>query len=262
MEGTLVPPKVNQGYVFFNGDVLAGADFTIRGVATVQYDSERVTFATFGFPGLNIPGIITVGPSLVLEGFISGGVTVDGSVTASIDYAFPPVNFAIGPGSNVVSAAVQPAAPPKSQIATSLSAGVAISADARVHLVPSVQLGITLVGGSLLDASAFIEADLFAGIGLNSSVSTSQPFTICVNPFFGVELNAGVEGKVAFWDGEVGPFTFYENQFSIASRCFVPGSAAAVSIPARRSLESYNGAGDGLSKGLSIPGTITCPKKA
>lgn len=118
-----------------------------------------MTFATFGFPGLAmLLSIITVGPSLVLEGFISGGVTVDGSVTASIDYAFPPVNFAIGPGSNVVSAAVQPAAPPKSQIATSLSAGVAISADARVHLVPSVQLGITLVGGSLLDASAFIEA--------------------------------------------------------------------------------------------------------
>lgn len=264
-EGTLVPPNINQAFVFFNGDAVAGGDFTIKGVATVNYDSKRVPLGTFAFPGLSVPGVVAVGPALVLEGYISGGITVNGSLTASLDYAFPPVNFAVGPGSNVVSSAVQPVSPPTSQVTTSLTAGVAISANAAVHLVPSVQLGISLVGGKLLDAQAYVEADLFAGIGLNSTVSTTQPFTVCVNPFFGVDLDAGVKGQVAFWKGQVGPFPFYKNQFSIASRCFAPGSAIAPpsnSHTHRGLEEAYGGASGGIGKRELIPGSISCPKKA
>lgn len=35
----------------------------------MTYNSDTVTFASFGFPGLYYPGLLTVGPSLVLEGY-------------------------------------------------------------------------------------------------------------------------------------------------------------------------------------------------
>lgn len=50
-------------------DASASATFTVKGEASVQYNSDTVTFATFGFPGLYYPGLLTVGPSLVLEGY-------------------------------------------------------------------------------------------------------------------------------------------------------------------------------------------------
>ena len=44
------------------------------------------------------------------------------------------------------------------------TAGVAVSANASLHIVPSVQLGISLVGGTLIDAQAYVEG-LAAGAG-------------------------------------------------------------------------------------------------
>ncbi|EJD48767.1 hypothetical protein AURDEDRAFT_122709 [Auricularia subglabra TFB-10046 SS5] len=271
-EGTLVPPSVNKAFVYFNGDATAGATFTLAGTATVEYDSARVSFGTYGFPGLSVPGIIAVGPSLALEGYISGGVTVEGNVTADIEYVFPPVNFAVGPGSNIVSNQVNPVADPVNRVTSSLSAGVNVSANAALHVVPSVQLGISLVGGRLIDAQAYIEADLFAGIGLNTSVSNNSPTTFCVNPFFGVSLDAGVKGKVAFWKGQVGPFDFAKNQFSVASHCFTPGHNTVVpAFPVHGgsssypTLDAYNGAAQGErnleKRAISLPGFINCPKQ-
>lgn len=45
----------------------------MKGEAQVQYNSDTVRFATFGFPGLYYPGLLTVGPSLALEGYSECG---------------------------------------------------------------------------------------------------------------------------------------------------------------------------------------------
>lgn len=87
LQGTIVPPDVTAAYVHFcehfvylglcrglihriiASDASASVTFTLQGEASVQYNSDVVTFATFGFPGLYYPGLLTVGPSLVLEGY-------------------------------------------------------------------------------------------------------------------------------------------------------------------------------------------------
>lgn len=68
------------------------------------------------------------------------------------------MNFAVGPGSNMQSTAVKPVSLPENSFMPVLTAGVAVSADAALHIVPSVQLGVSLLGGKLIDAQAYIEA--------------------------------------------------------------------------------------------------------
>lgn len=102
--------------------------------------------------------IVTVGPSLKLDAYISGSVSLEGSISTGIQYRFPPVNFALGSGANIESAGVQPLAEPDHSIEPTLSVGVTASADAALHIVPTVQLGISVVGGTLIDAQAYVEA--------------------------------------------------------------------------------------------------------
>jgi hypothetical protein len=57
LEATIVPPEVQQAYVYFQAGAQAQASFTISGVASSSYDSNRHEIISFGFPGLYYPGI-------------------------------------------------------------------------------------------------------------------------------------------------------------------------------------------------------------
>ena len=69
LQGTVVPPAVTAAYIHFSSDASASATFTIKGTTAVTSNSDTVTFTSFGFPGLYYPGLLTIGPSLVLEGY-------------------------------------------------------------------------------------------------------------------------------------------------------------------------------------------------
>ena len=56
---------------------------------------------------------------------------------------------------------------------------VEMSGDIAIHVVPEVQFGVQILGGQLLDAEAFVRADVYAGLGINGSVSMSVAPNIC-----------------------------------------------------------------------------------
>jgi hypothetical protein len=61
-------------------------------MAEAHYSSGRRELATFGFPGLYYPGLLTIGPSLHLYGEISGQISLSGRFSASVGYDFPVCN--------------------------------------------------------------------------------------------------------------------------------------------------------------------------
>ncbi|KAF7339147.1 hypothetical protein MVEN_01991600 [Mycena venus] len=69
LQATVVPPAFQAAYLYFSADAKAHAQFTLKGEASVRYDSSSIQFAKFGFPGLYYPGLLTVGPTLVLSGY-------------------------------------------------------------------------------------------------------------------------------------------------------------------------------------------------
>jgi len=58
-------------------------------MAEAHYTSGRKELATFGFPGLYYPGLLTIGPSLHLYGELSGQISLSGRYSASVGYDFP-----------------------------------------------------------------------------------------------------------------------------------------------------------------------------
>ncbi|KAJ7155586.1 hypothetical protein C8R46DRAFT_1196404 [Mycena filopes] len=209
LQATVVPPAVQAAYLYFSADAKAHGLFTMQGEATVQ-------FASFGFPGLYYPGLLTVGPTLTLNGYVTGSLSVSGQFTTSIGYTFPTVNFNMGKTDpDVVSTQVTPY---DFASGFSLTAGynVELAGDLSIHVVPSIQLGLSVLGGAVIDAQAFVDVDLYGGMRINGSVSNS----VCRHIDYGVSIDAGLTGNVLYW--ETGPLVieFYRNEQEIFGQCF------------------------------------------
>ncbi|KAJ7606327.1 hypothetical protein FB45DRAFT_1139846 [Roridomyces roridus] len=249
LEAKIVPPSIQQAYVYFKAGAGAEAAFTITGVASASWDSGRYELINFGFPGLYYPGLLTLGPSLHLYGELSGELSLSGTYKTSVMYNFPSLDLSFGKqDSNAGQSNFGQPVQPTSNFGTvdyNVGWNVELTGSADVHLVPSLQLGISVLGGSLLDGQVFVEADLFAGLSITGSVSNSVAPNFCVTPVYGVNLNAGLTGSVLFW--ETGPIatTFYSVQSDLGSGCFnsidEPTASDSSSSKKRTSLEAFAG---------------------
>ncbi|KAJ7864454.1 hypothetical protein B0H14DRAFT_2736332 [Mycena olivaceomarginata] len=220
LQATVVPPSVQAAYLYFSADAKAHGQFTLKGEAVVQYDSSNIQFASFGFPGLYYPGLLTVGPTLTLNGYITGHISVSGEFTSSVGYTFPSVNFNLGKTDPDVTS--NPVTPADFQSGLHFSVGynVELSGDLSIHVVPSIQLGISVLGGAVIDAQAFVDVDLYTGVRINGSVSNAIAPNFCIGAYYGVRVDAGLTGNVLYW--ETGPLAmnFYNNEQEIYGQCF------------------------------------------
>ncbi|KAF8144038.1 hypothetical protein K438DRAFT_1874697 [Mycena galopus ATCC 62051] len=224
LEATVVPPAVQQAYVYFKAGAGAEAAFTITGIASASWTSGRYELVNFGFPGLYYPGLLTLGPSLHLYGELSGAISLSGTLQTSVSYTFPSLDLSFGKqDSNAgVNNLGNPVSPTNNYGGAdySLAWNVELSGTADVHLIPSLQLGVSVLGGSLINAQVFVEADMFAGLSITGSVSNAVAPNLCISPQIGVSLNAGLTGSVLYW--ETGPLsaTFYSATTNFPASCF------------------------------------------
>ncbi|KAJ7717903.1 hypothetical protein B0H14DRAFT_3170880 [Mycena olivaceomarginata] len=143
--------------------------FTLEGEAVAQYDSSNIQFASFGFPGLYYPGLLT------------------GRFKTFLDSSFV-IRTKTDP--DVVSTAVPPARRLRKR-APLLRRGIMLSwqasrigndkwiscsssctgrpGDPSIHVVPAIRLGISVLGGAVIDAQASVR--------INGSVSNAICFT-------------------------------------------------------------------------------------
>uniref|UniRef100_A0A8H7XM16 GH18 domain-containing protein n=1 Tax=Psilocybe cubensis TaxID=181762 RepID=A0A8H7XM16_PSICU len=258
LEATIVPPAVQQAYVFFDAGAGAQASFTISGLAEAHYTSGRRELATFGFPGLYYPGLLTLGPSLHLYGELTGQLSLSGRYTATIGYTFPPINYAFGLADDNPDEASSIDEDPSSPVnSTSDNVGydfavgynVNLEGSLQAHIIPSLQLGVNVLGGSLIDAEVFAEADMYAGVSISGSVSQSSALTFCVNPHYGINLNAGLTGSVLFWRADPVVKNFFSADFPFGGSCFDSVNEGTGSGNSRRSINessyTYEARGSG-----------------
>ncbi|KAJ7677758.1 glycosyl hydrolases family 18-domain-containing protein, partial [Mycena polygramma] len=219
LQATIVPPTVKAAYLYVKADASASATLTVEGMAKVSYDSSIVTFAQFGFPGLYYPGLLTIGPSLEINGYISGELSVQGKLDTSISYTMPSLNYALGKTSNDIGTTIQPSG--KSQ-GFNMAAGynVDMGGDIAIHVVPQVQFGVQILGGKLINAEAFVRADLFAGLAINGSVSHAIAPKFCWDLYYGVDVQGGITGTLVYWDTGPHVWDFFNERYSFYQTCF------------------------------------------
>ncbi|KAK6987473.1 chitin-binding type-1 domain-containing protein [Favolaschia claudopus] len=253
LEATIVPPAIQQCYVYLSAGASAQATFTITGLAEAHFGTERAEIISFGFPGLYYPGLLTLGPSLHLYGELTGQLSMSGSYKTSVGYEFPSIDLTFGKEDTnndveEISNGVDPNFN-NNGFDYSFGANVNLEGGVEAHLVPSLQLGISVLGGSVLDAQVFAEADIYAGVGITGSVSTAVAPNFCVNPYFGVDLNAGLTGSVLFWRDNTVSHSFYSEQFPFGGGCFNSADQASGSGNSRRgdTFSSKNATGSPLA---------------
>ncbi|KAF7296727.1 Chitin-binding type-1 domain-containing protein [Mycena chlorophos] len=223
LEATVVPPAVQQAYVYFKAGAAAEAEFVITGIASAQWDSGRYELVNFGFPGLYYPGLLTLGPSLHLYGSLSGGLSLSGTYKTYATYTFPPLDISFGK---------QDANAGVSNLgdAVSITNGnggynygvgwnVELSGTADAHLIPSLQLGVSVLGGSLIDAQVFVEADIFGGLSVTGSVSKAVAPNFCITPQIGFQINAGLTGSVLYWQPDPLSGVLYSKTSTFPATC-------------------------------------------
>lgn len=82
------------------------------------------------------------------------------------------------------------------------SYNVDMGGDIAIHIVPQVTFGVQILGGQLLDADAFVRADMFAGLGINGSVSQAVAPQFCWNlceSWLYIDQITDVDGLCRLW---------------------------------------------------------------
>lgn len=234
---------MQECYIFFQAGDQAQASFTIKGLAEAHFDSSRSELASFGFPGLYYPGLLTLGPSLHLYGQLSGQLSLSGQITTSVGYTFPSIDVSYGKqdlnnDEENVSSAVNPDA---NNLGYDISVGYNVNLEGSLdaHIIPSLQIGVSVLGGALIDAQLFTEADIYGGVSITDSVSQSSAPQFCVNPHFGVALNAGLTGSVLYWRANPYSTIFYGNEFPFGGSCFSSMDQLATGSSRRDEDHSY-----------------------
>ncbi|KAH7923250.1 hypothetical protein BV22DRAFT_1196850 [Leucogyrophana mollusca] len=202
ISATINPKNVSAAYVYFGGAVDAKAEVLIEGEVHASYESERKQFGKpIGLPGLSYPGLLRVGPSLSLEGYAAGSLQLNGSVNVTVGYSLPYTEAYLGKtGQDRTPAPYNSLSNPSSGLNSDIDWNFTLSGDMSLHLVPRLQLGINVLEGVLLDAQGYVSADVAAGLEAEASAGAGNSGTICIKPYVDVEFEAGLTGKLLYWD--------------------------------------------------------------
>ncbi|KAJ7832327.1 hypothetical protein B0H14DRAFT_3142913 [Mycena olivaceomarginata] len=173
-EGTFFPPRLSNFQVVAGLTAQVSGSVTVSAELTGHVDSGAIPLLNIGIPGFDFPGVFTVGPSLQLNAQFVGDVDLVMDLSAGINFAvdnaqlvFPPNSTA--PDSNAFSIGDTP-------LSLSATPGVQATGTLTAHLIPSLNLGVSVLGGKG-EANIFLALDTSAALVLNldASATITQP---------------------------------------------------------------------------------------
>lgn len=159
--GTIVPPNVDQ----FNMLVGLTADLsgTVNLIADVSgtLDSGKIPIFSVGVPGLSVPGVLEIGPSLEID--VQAKATLDLNLDVSVGLNYhvdnAQLNFPPSNGSVIQDDKFQITDTP---LNLSASPAVASTGSVEVHVIPTLKFGITAL--KVVDTDVFLALDTSAAL--------------------------------------------------------------------------------------------------
>ncbi|KAJ7887183.1 hypothetical protein B0H13DRAFT_1627550 [Mycena leptocephala] len=194
--GTIVPPKITSFGAVAGMTADVSGTVTMTADATGSLSTGKITLLNLGIPGLDIPGILTIGPSFQVATELDGEVDVSMDMTVGINFnvndaqlAFPPSD-SNKPLASAFSIGDTP---------LTLNAAPDVKATGKVtaHLIPSLDLGISALGGKA-EAQVSLALDTNAALTLSLEGSASASLT----------KNIPIAGKDSATKASVKPPTF------------------------------------------------------
>ncbi|KAF9043202.1 hypothetical protein BJ165DRAFT_1529291 [Panaeolus papilionaceus] len=175
--GTIVPPKVNDFSVITNLNAEIDGTLSLLAGVTGTADSGDLNLFQIGIPGLDVPGILTLGPSFAINAKVSAELDLSVNANVGLNYKIENAQLVFPPsGDQGKQGAFNIGDTP-----LKLSAAGTASATGTVeaHLIPTLNLGISALGG-IVDATVFLNLDASAKMQLQADASASGSITVPV----------------------------------------------------------------------------------
>ncbi|KAG6857113.1 hypothetical protein H0H87_009238 [Tephrocybe sp. NHM501043] len=272
--GTIVPPKLSDFGLFAGLDATLDAKLGVKGNVAAKADSGEITFFEVGIPGLDFPGVLTLGPSFKILGKTTATLDVDVDMVVDLSYSVDDAKLFFPPSANHKSGG--PFSTGKVPLKLSVSPSIASKAVVAAHVIPRLDVGVSALGGAA-DATIFLNLDTSASITMtlnaaasatvgvettDKSVSKSANASVdgCISANTALNVNAGADASFfgIFDKGTTVPlfgkdFQLFKLEFQ--QKCF--GAQAATKRDTIQSMRQSPRRGTELDrKGLSL----SCPK--
>ncbi|KAF7303590.1 hypothetical protein MIND_00588300 [Mycena indigotica] len=232
--GTLLPANFTKFGLVVGLDADLEGTLKVAGSASATLDSGAIDLITIGIPGLDFPGILTIGPSFKVQA--QATATLDVGVDLSVDlsycisgakFFYPPSPFNKNSGKFT---------PNNSPLNFSVAPNVSSKAKLEAHIIPSLDFGITAING-LASANIFLDVDTSSTMTLSLDGSanvegggttksgidiTSKQAQLdgCVDIGAGLAIDAGADGQ--FFDiFDFAPkVNLFTKNFDFFKKCF------------------------------------------
>ncbi|KAJ7438102.1 hypothetical protein B0H11DRAFT_594503 [Mycena galericulata] len=252
--GTLTPANFTKFGIVVGLDADLEGTLTISSSASATVDSGTIDLFTVGIPGLDFPGILSIGPQFKIQADVSATLDIDLDLTVDLSYCisdaklfYPPSAYNTNSGKFM---------PNNSPLNFSVSPDLASSATLEAHIIPTLDFGITAIGGEAT-ATVFVDLDTSSTLtlsldgsasgsgslstsGVDVTNKTSSGLDGCVDIGAGLAINAGSQGDF-FGLFDFAPQTnLFTKNFDFFKKCFgsqASNSSSGSSNSSRRDLE-------------------------
>ncbi|CAA7262406.1 unnamed protein product [Cyclocybe aegerita] len=177
VSGTVIPPVINEFAIITGLNAELDGALNVNAGVTGAIDTGKQTLYSVALPGLDFPGILTVGPSFEINAQAIANLDINLGLKVGIKYkidnaqlVFPPNSPRAGNGTfSVVDTPLTLYASP----------GIVAAGTVEAHLIPTVKLGISALGG-IVQAGVFLDVDASANLKLDLHASASG--TVVISP--------------------------------------------------------------------------------
>ncbi|KAH7097155.1 hypothetical protein BKA62DRAFT_643693 [Auriculariales sp. MPI-PUGE-AT-0066] len=237
--GTIIPPAIDTMQILGTLNGSASGEFIVNAQATGTFDTGLVPLYEVVIAGVDIPGILQIGPKFGVYGRLNANLGVEALVKAGVAWTFPDVEVAFPQNSGASKAsAIQTLTP----LVVSLDPTATATGVVTAGLTPRLSVGIDILSG-LAEATVYLDVTASAELDLNIEghahaeapidVGTGEVDTSatggasgCASLDVGVDITVGARGAIPpIFDEEIS-YTIYAKHIEVFNECFGAGDAA------------------------------------
>ncbi|KAI0327755.1 hypothetical protein GY45DRAFT_1256343 [Cubamyces sp. BRFM 1775] len=242
--GTLIPPAIEEFAFFIDLNATFVGALEIDASLTGSISSGLIPLGTIDIPELNIPEILSIGPTLSVSTELTASIDTFLELDVDMAYKIEGMQLVLTSGSHSQSGTFTPEQASAPNI--SVSPGAGSNAQLAAHLIPKLAFGISTFGSK---AQAMLNLDLDANATLDLSlIQPAQSSALkrgcslgksalngCVDVSSGFSVNAGVDADFFKILKEGTSITLFERDFNLVEKCFGLSAVSSAAASASRS---------------------------
>ncbi|KAA1467370.1 hypothetical protein DENSPDRAFT_832394 [Dentipellis sp. KUC8613] len=236
--GTAIPPKLTEFGILVGLTGGIDATLTVNASAEGSFDSGAIPIFSAGVPGLEIPGILTVGPVFTVSTQLNGDVELDMDFDVDLSYKFDNAQLQFPPSTGSSGGSFS-----RNAQNFALSADPKFSGNAHLvaHLIPEVAVEITALEG-IASSSIYLDLDASTTLDLQGAASASRSTGLagksgsgeaqgCIDLSANLNVYAGAKAKFFSIFDENTKISLFNKDFNLYEKCFgaaTPTSSEAI----------------------------------